>query len=33
VEAEKTAREDVKKVFDMMKDRPIIGTVFNKMIE
>jgi non-specific protein-tyrosine kinase len=33
VEAEKTSREDVKKVFDMMKDRPIIGTVFNKMIE
>lgn len=33
VEAEKTPREDVKKVFDMMRDRPIIGTVFNKMIE
>jgi non-specific protein-tyrosine kinase len=33
VEAEKTTREDVKKVFDMMKNRPIIGTVFNKMID
>lgn len=33
VEAEKTLREDVRKVFDMMKERPIIGTVFNKMIE
>jgi len=33
VEAEKTLRQDVRKVFDMMKERPIIGTVFNKMIE
>jgi non-specific protein-tyrosine kinase len=33
VEAEKTPRENVKKVFDMMRNRPIIGTVFNKLIE
>jgi non-specific protein-tyrosine kinase len=33
VEAEKTLRQDVKRVFDMMRNRPIIGTVFNKLVE
>lgn len=33
VEAEKTQREDVQKVLEMLRDRPIIGTVFNKMVE
>ena len=33
VEAEKTKREDIKKVFDILRGKPIIGTVFNKMIE
>jgi protein-tyrosine kinase len=31
VEAEKTRRDDLKRVFDMLKDKPIIGTVFNKV--
>jgi protein-tyrosine kinase len=30
VEAEKTSREDIKRVMEMMKDKNIIGTVFNK---
>jgi non-specific protein-tyrosine kinase len=30
VEAEKTTREDVLKVLEMMQDKPFIGTVFNK---
>lgn len=31
VEAEKTTRGDVKRVFEMLKDKPVIGTVFNKV--
>jgi non-specific protein-tyrosine kinase len=33
VESEKTKREDIKKVFEMMQNKPIIGTVFNKAID
>lgn len=33
VEAEKTKREDIQKVFEIMHNKPIIGTVFNKVIE
>jgi protein-tyrosine kinase len=33
VEAEITKREDVLKVLDMMKNKPIIGTVFNKSLD
>jgi non-specific protein-tyrosine kinase len=33
VEAEKTKRQDVKKVFDILKDKPVIGTVLNKTID
>ena len=33
VEAEKTKRDDLKKVFDVMKSRPVIGTVLNKTID
>ena len=33
VEAEKTKREDIQKVFEMMQNKPIIGTVFNKAID
>ncbi|MRR36712.1 polysaccharide biosynthesis tyrosine autokinase [bacterium] len=33
VEAEKTKREDIQKVFEMMQNKPIIGTVFNKVID
>jgi non-specific protein-tyrosine kinase len=32
VEAEKTKREDVKKVLEVMHDKPVIGTVLNKLI-
>jgi protein-tyrosine kinase len=31
VEAEKTSRDDLKRVFEMLKHKPIIGTVFNKV--
>jgi protein-tyrosine kinase len=31
VEAEKTRRDDLKRVFEMLKDKPIIGTVLNKV--
>ena len=33
VEAEKTTREDIKKGLEMLQNRPIIGTVFNKVID
>ncbi len=33
VEAEKTKREDLMKVMEMMKNKPIIGTVFNKSLD
>ena len=33
VEAERTKREDIQKVFEVMHNKPILGTVFNKMIE
>jgi protein-tyrosine kinase len=33
VEAEKTKKEDLMKVMEMMKDKPIIGTVLNKSLE
>lgn len=33
VEAEKTKKEDIKKVFEMMHDKPIVGTVFNKALD
>jgi protein-tyrosine kinase len=33
VEAEKTKREDVLKVLEMMHNKPIIGTVFNKSLD
>jgi protein-tyrosine kinase len=33
VEAERTKKEDIKKVFEMMPNKPIIGTVFNKAID
>jgi non-specific protein-tyrosine kinase len=31
VEAEKTTRDDLKRVLDMLKDKPIIGTALNKV--
>ena len=33
VEAEKTKREDVIKVMEMLRDKPIVGTVFNKSLD
>jgi non-specific protein-tyrosine kinase len=33
VEAEHTKREDIRKVFEVMQNKPILGTVFNKMID
>ena len=30
VEAERTRKDDLRRVLEMMKDRPLIGTVFNK---
>jgi len=33
VEAEKTKKEDLIKVMEMMKNKPIIGTVFNKSLD
>jgi len=33
VEAEKTKKEDILRVLEMMHNKPIIGTVFNKLIE
>jgi protein-tyrosine kinase len=33
VEAEKTKREDLTRIFELLKDRPVIGTVFNKARE
>ena len=33
VEAEKTKKEDVLRILDMMKNKPIIGTVFNKSLD
>jgi non-specific protein-tyrosine kinase len=33
VEAEKTKREDVQKVLEVMRDKPIIGTIFNKSLD
>ena len=33
VEAEKTTREDVLKVMELFKDKPVIGTVFNKSLD
>jgi non-specific protein-tyrosine kinase len=33
VEAEKTKREDILKVMEMMQNKPIIGTVFNKSLD
>jgi non-specific protein-tyrosine kinase len=30
VEAEKTKKEDLLKVLEMLRDKPIVGTVFNK---
>jgi len=33
VEAENTKKEDVLKVLEMLKNKPIIGTVFNKVID
>lgn len=30
VEAEKTTREDIQGVMELLKDKPVIGTVFNK---
>jgi hypothetical protein len=33
VEAEKTKKEDVLRVLDVMKNKPIIGTVFNKSLD
>lgn len=33
VEAEKTKKDDLARVFELLKDRPVIGTVFNKALE
>jgi non-specific protein-tyrosine kinase len=33
VEAEKTKKEDVLKVLELMKNKPIIGTIFNKSMD
>jgi protein-tyrosine kinase len=33
VEAERTKKEDVLKVMEMLKNKPVIGTVFNKSLE
>lgn len=33
VEAERTKKEDIQRVFEMMQGKPIIGTVFNKAID
>lgn len=33
VEAEKTRKEDVLKVLDMLKNKPVIGTIFNKSLD
>lgn len=33
VEAERTKREDIQKLFEVMQNKPIMGTVFNKMID
>ncbi len=33
VEAEKTKREELKRALDLMRDKPIIGMVFNKAID
>jgi protein-tyrosine kinase len=33
VEAEKTKKEDVLRILDVMKNKPIIGTVFNKSLD
>jgi len=33
VEAERTKRQDLQKVFEILKDRPVIGTVLNKTID
>jgi Mrp family chromosome partitioning ATPase len=33
VEAEKTKKEDVQKVLEMFKNKPVIGTVFNKSLD
>ncbi|OPY78901.1 MAG: hypothetical protein A4E70_02297 [Syntrophus sp. PtaU1.Bin005] len=31
VEAEKTTRNDLKRAFELLKDRPVIGTLLNKL--
>jgi len=33
VEAEKTKKDDLARIFELLKDRPVIGTVFNKARE
>jgi protein-tyrosine kinase len=33
VEAEKTKKDDLTRIFELLKDRPVIGTVFNKARE
>ena len=33
VEAEKTTREDLKHSLALLRDRPVIGTVFNKVTD
>jgi len=33
VEAEKTKKNDLTRIFELLKDRPVIGTVFNKATE
>jgi protein-tyrosine kinase len=33
VEAEKTKKDDLARIFELLKDRPVIGTVFNKALE
>jgi protein-tyrosine kinase len=33
VEAEKTKREDILKVLELFKNKPVIGTVFNKSVD
>lgn len=33
VEAEKTRQEDIKRVFELMPNRPVIGTILNKSLD
>jgi len=33
VEAEKTKKDDLARIFELLKDRPVIGTVFNKAMK